>query len=251
MFIKRNLRSNGSTDITRRGVITGIAAGLTGVMLESSLLGQRQPPTVDQHKVVVAVPLTQLYMADMYGNKSGSSLGFVIACPQSCAAARPGYAQARTTQSLNAVYLNTSEWMREIIYTADDLSLGTSQQKIADKTWSSYRRQLGFHRVSNDAYAAGCGHISRNVLITKVSTQSGKFTESPLGSAYSSVVFDGIPDSNGPLYQATNIYIYQGDWAPLDAVKTPVLNKVVAEIGTDDRPLDVSACPASNLPYPQ
>ena len=247
MFFKRNLRNGGSADITRRAAITGVAAGLAGAMLEAPLRGQKQEYTLgdllsdlgDSTKLVVSLPVTQLWNADMYGNK-GSYLGTVLACPQSCAALRPGYAEARTKPDLKAVYLNTSEWMREIIFTPSDLSNDP-------RTWRNYRKMLGSYRISNDASATGCGHISRNVMVTQVSLQSGAPAESLLGVNYSSVVVDKVKGSSGPLYQAKDIYIYQGNWAPLDKVKTPVLNAAVAEIGTDDRPNDASSCPTSDL----
>jgi hypothetical protein len=258
MFIEPKLRAGGSADITRRSAITSIAAGLTGAMLKSPLRG-----AAEQHLVVGSTPSTQLLMADMYGNPSGSSVGTVLACPQSCAAVRPGYAEAVAKLDLNGVYLNTSEWMREIIYTPDDLFNGGTDQTVADLNWRNYRRQLGFSRVSNDAYTTGCGHVSRNVVLTAVSTTSGKFTELPAGSkgpsgsvlpvgpGYSSLVYDPVLNPTGPLYQAGHIYIFQGDWAPLSNLASTNLNKVVKEIGTDSRPIDVSACPAPKLPYPQ
>ncbi len=249
MFIKRNSRGNESAGITRRLAITGMAAGLAGAMLESPLRGQKpaangQKSAVVQHKVVTATPSTQLWMAaDMYGNKSGASLGTVIACPQSCAAARPGYIEVRASQSLSGVYLNTSEWMREIIYTNDPVFRPTTDQKTLDQAWRHYRRLLGFYRVSNDASTTGCGHISRNVVVTQMTLQSGSPTETPLGVGYSSLVFGGVQDTTSPLFQASNIYIFKGDWAT-DSANAPIIFGVVNAIGTDDRPIDVSACPA-------
>jgi hypothetical protein len=246
MFIKRNLRFRGAADITRRSAIAGIAAGVAGAMLESPARGQRLSPSFDQNKLVISTPSTNLWMADMYGNQLGNPLGVVLACPQSCAAARPGYAEALAKPGLNAIYLNTSEWMREIIYTPDLTVVAPDPDR-----WRSYRRQMGFYRVTNDNYTAGCGHISRNATVTQVTIKSGKFVASMVGEGFSSVAAKGGTGSNG-LYVATDIYIFQGDWAPLDSVKTPVLYGVVGQIGKEKyRPLDVSACPAPSLPYPQ
>jgi hypothetical protein len=123
--------------------------------------------------------------------------------------------------------------MREIIFT-DDYNRETDVDKLS-KNFGQYRRLLGFARVSNDAKAGGCGHISRNVEVTKVKLVRGVLQETPAG-LYSSLAIGKAQDT---AYQATTIYIYQGDWK--QKAGYPV-QKAVDEIGTTTRPIDVTGC---------
>jgi len=238
MLIKPNLLTSGSANISRRSAITGVAAGLTGVLLNSRLMGQAKARSALDPSifVVYAKPDTGLFNADVYGNPTTQIPGYILACPQSCAKSRAGYREASTNSALKSVYLNTTEWMREIIFTDDYKDV--VDPATLRQNFSKYRKLLGFARVSNDPSAGGCGYISRNVEVTKVNldTQSGLLKETSLPGLYSSLANGTIQD---PVYPADTIYIYPGDWQQQNG--SPI-STAIGEIGGDARPIDVTGC---------
>lgn len=228
MLIRRTL------NVSRRTAITGIAAGFTGALLNSPLVGQKSKHLAGPSIFVVsAEPDTGLWYADPYGNPTSQIPGYIVACPQDCATTRPGYSEASSNAALKGIYLNTTEWMREIIFTDD------YQGKVDDTTlkqnFRKYRNLLGYARVSNGPNAGGCGYISRKVPVTKVNLISGALQETKMG-VYSSLAMGKIME---PVYFADTIYIYQHDWQ--QKTGSPI-TQAVGEIGTDVRPIDVTGC---------
>ena len=151
-MINGTIHKNEKAAITRRFALAGIATGAAVSLLGRPLEGDTSPSIVASIFVVIPKPTTGLFMADMYGTQSGTSLGCVLACPQSCASSRgAAYDEASTNQTLKDIYLKTTEWMREIIYTDDYRS--DIDPAILRQNFRLYRNKLGFTRVTNDPNA--------------------------------------------------------------------------------------------------
>lgn len=235
MFLKRPSPTNNSENISRRSAIAGVAFGITGGLLNSSLMGQT-PANIGGRRrifVVLAQPDATISYAAMDGTPGTPISGYLIACPQNCAKDQPGYAEANADATLKSIYLNTKEWIREIIFTDDPDEADPVKRK---QNFKKYRQLLGSARVNDAPQAGGCGHISRSVKVTKVNLVSNVLQETPFSGVYSSLAIGTV---KGKKYVADTIYIYQGDWqAP---VGSPI-KKAIDEIHSGVRPVGNSHC---------
>jgi hypothetical protein len=237
MLIKRSSLNNESAHISRRSAIAGVAAGLTGALLNAPLKGQASA----QHTinasifVVLAQSKTKLSYAYMDGKPKNKINGYVFACPQNCAKDQPGYSTAAMNPALKSIYLNTIEWIREIIFT-DDYENEVNPDKLL-QNFNAYRALVPASRLNDDAKAGGCGHISRSVQVTKANLVSGALKYTPISAGVYSTLAIGTVQGNK--YLADTIYIYQGDWQQANG--SPI-TQAISEIHSGARPVGTSHC---------
>lgn len=120
-------------------------------------------------------------LTDAQGNFIGYSLGFMVACPQCCAAE-----QIAGGDPDSKVFLS-KEWMRHLYF----LDAADTAKPVDAVKFFSF--------VQNEAGIAGCGLVSANVEVRRVSSNAGggfSWATFP-GGPYYAIVPDGTENSDG------------------------------------------------------